>query len=458
MNFNNRMSQKRSFVQSVFYGSLFLIIFSLGIFPETPEILTISESIELTLKNNQDLFKYANNVLSMKSNLDQKKKNFLPDLSLSGNFSKNYYKTADDSGDYLSNNNRNFNLSLSTNLVLFNGFFNVSDKARAFSRYKGSRNNYTRTEQTVIFQTILNYLDVVLSKELIRVGNENLNTQNLLLARIKDFFKAGKKAAVDVHYQNAEIANSQYQLLNSEKGLKLAKVKLMEGIGFVSGLEFDVVIPVIDDPANFIDLEKAEILKLAKGNRADLKAAELSIDAAKYGLTSAKSGYYPKISLFGDVSSGYSSRDIINSFSDQLWDNNLSASVGVAVSMQIFDRGSTRNQVTQARLDLENSRIDLIKVENQVWSELIQAESNYRTALRLIEVAGAKLEYSMSALDSMTERYNVNAATITEVSQTRSQYLQSQYDQVDAKMNLFRQGITLLYQIGDTKKMLSLIR
>ena len=458
MNFNNRMSQKRSFVQSVFYGSLFLIIFSLGIFPETPEILTISESIELTLKNNQDLFKYANTVLSMKSNLDQKKKNFLPDLNLSGNFSKNYDRIADDSGEYVSNNNRNFNLSLSTNKILFNGFFTVSDKARAFSLYKGSRNNYTRTEQTVIFQTILNYLDVVLSKELIRVGNENLNTQNLLLVRIKDFFKAGKKAAVDVHYQNAEIANSQYQLLNSEKGLKLAKVKLMEGIGFISGLEFDVVIPAIDDPANFVDLDKPEILKLAKENRSDLKAAELSIDAAKYGLTSAKSGYYPKISLFGDVSSGYSSRDIINSFSDQLWNNNLSASVGVAVSMPIFDRGSTRNQVTQARLDLENSRIDLIKVENQVWSELIQAESNYKTALRLIEVAGAKLEYSRSALDSMTERYNVNAATITEVSQARSQYLQSQYDQVDAKLNLFRQGITLLYQIGDTEKMLSLVK
>ncbi len=458
MNFNNRMSRKKKFVKSVFYGSLFLIIFSLGIFPETPEILTISESIELTLKNNQDLFKYANTVLSMKSNLDQKKKNFLPDLNLSGNFSKNYDRIADDSGEYMSNNNRNFNLSLSTNKILFNGFFTVSDKARAFSLYKGSRNNYTRTEQTVIFQTILNYLDVVLSKELIRVGNENLNTQNLLLVRIKDFFKAGKKAAVDVHYQNAEIANSQYQLLNSEKGLKLAKVKLMEGIGFISGLEFDVVIPAIDDPANFVDLDKPEILKLAKENRSDLKAAELSIDAAKYGLTSAKSGYYPKISLFGDVSSGYSSRDIINSFSDQLWNNNLSASVGIAVSIPIFDKGLTRNQVTQARLDLENSRIDLIKVKTQVWSELIQAESNYRTAIRLIEVAGAKLEYSRSALESMTERYNVNAATITEVSQARSQYLQSQYDQVDAKLNLFRQGITLLYQIGDTEKMLSLVR
>ncbi|MCK5221771.1 MAG: TolC family protein, partial [Candidatus Aminicenantes bacterium] len=158
MNFNNRMSRKKKFVKSVFYGSLFLIIFSLGIFPETPEILTISESIELTLKNNQGLFKYANTVLSMKSNLDQKKKNFLPDLNLSGNFSKNYDRIADDSGEYMSNNNRNFNLSLSTNKILFNGFFTVSDKARAFSLYKGSRNNYTRTEQTVIFQTILNYL------------------------------------------------------------------------------------------------------------------------------------------------------------------------------------------------------------------------------------------------------------------------------------------------------------
>ncbi len=452
-----RMSKNRS-IWSFFFMSAFLVIFATSIFPEQAEILTLNDAIELTLKNNQDLSKYANTVLSMKSSLNQKKMDFLPELNLSGNYNKNYFKTADDSGEFLDDNSGAFSLSLSTNLVLFNGFFNVSAKDQALSKYESSRYTYSRTEQQVIYNTILNYLDVVLSRELIRVGNENLNTQKLLLVRIKDFFNAGKKAAVDVHYQNAEIANSQYQLLNSEKALKLAKVELMNGMGLASGLDFDVIAPGTEDPAKMVDLDKEEIFDLAKKNRSDIRSAELGIDAAKHGLRSAKSGYFPKVSLTGNISSGYSSLSNSYTFSDQLWNNNPSASVGVSVSIPVFDKGSTKNHVTQARLDLENSRIDLVRINNQIWGELIQAESNYRTALRQVEVAKAKLEYSKAALESMTERYHVNASTITELSQSRAQYLQSQYDQVDAGLNLYRQGITLLYQIGDTEKMLARVK
>ena len=75
-----------------------------------------------------------------------------------------------------------------------------------------------------------------------------------------------------------------------------------------------------------------------------------------------------------------------------------------------------------------------------------------------IEVAKAKLEYSKIALESITERYHVNAATITELSQMRAQYLQSQYDQVEAGLNLYRQGISLLYQIGDIQYILALVK
>jgi len=452
-----RVSIGRS-VESFFLMSVFFVIFSRSLFPEQDKMLTLKDAVDLTLKNNQDLEKYSNTVLSLKSTLDQKKKNFLPDLNLSGNYNKNYFKTADNTGTFLGDNSGTFSLSLSTNLVLFDGFFNISVKKQALSRYESSKHTYSRTEQQVIYNTILNYLDVVLSKELIRVGNENLKTQKLLLVRIKDFFNAGKKAAVDVHYQNAEIANSQYQLLNWENNLKLAKVKLMEGMGFATGLDFDVIAPGSEDPTKIVDLDKRDIFELAKKNRPDLRSAELSIDAATHGLRSAKSGLYPRVSLTGNISSRYSSVSHSYSFSDQLLSNNPSAAVGVSVSVPIFDKGATKNQVSQARLDLENSRIDFVKINNQIWGDLIQAESDYRTGLRQVEVAKAKLAYSKIAFESMTERYHVNASTITELSQTRAQYLQSQYDQVDAGLNLYRQGITLLYQVGDIKKILALIK
>ncbi|MEN8152929.1 MAG: TolC family protein [Acidobacteriota bacterium] len=443
---------------SAFVFFIIFIVPGFFLFPEGTKVLTITNAIDLTLRNNHDISIYKNNILSKKSFLSYKKKSFLPDLNLSLNYSHNKTKTPDSTGELINSNYKNMDLRLIATRTLFDGFRNVAERKQADFMYKGSVYTFSRAEQTAVYKTILNYLNAILAKEMIEVGKENIKTQKVLLARIEDFFNVGKKAAADVHYQKAEIAESEYQLLNFKKGLELAKAKLLEGIGITSFTGFEIRTPKIEDFKKYKKMNAKEMYEEAKKFRSDLKAAQSGIDASKQAVRSAKSGYYPNISLFGSLTTGFTELNNNYSLTDQFWDLNPSISAGISVSFPIFNRGSTKNFVTQSKLDLENKKTDLSRINNRVFSEIIQADSNFRIAFKQIDAANAKFDYSKIALESLTERYNVNAATISELSLARSQYLQSGYDQINGKLNLFRQVITLLYQIGDIEGLLSVIR
>lgn len=455
MNKKNRY-RKRGLLLISFIIMLMIIPGSL-MFPDSIKVLTITDAVDLTLKNNYDISIYKNSISSKKSFLNHRKKNFLPDLNLSMNYSFNKTQTPDTSGEYVNADYKNMDLRLTTDKMIFDGFRNISERRKAYFLYQGSIHTYSRTEQTVVYKTILNYLNAVSTKEMIEVGKENIETQKILLARIEDFYKTGKKALADVHYQKAEIAESEYQLLNFKKGFEIAKVKLLEGIGITPFSGIKIKTPEAEKFSNLKMRNVKDMYEDAKKFRSDMKAVQTGIDAAKQGVRLAKSGYYPKVSFFGSLTSGFTGLNTKYSLSDQFWNLNPSLSAGISVAIPIFDRGGTKNLVTQSKLDFENRRTDLVRLNNQILSEIIQADSNFRTALKQVDVAGAKFEYSKTALESITERYNVNAATISELSFARSQYLQSGFDCINGELNLFRQVITLYYQIGDMEGLLSVI-
>jgi outer membrane protein TolC len=71
-------------------------------------------------------------------------------------------------------------------------------------------------------------------------------------------------------------------------------------------------------------------------------------------------------------------------------------------------------------------------------------------------VAETQKKYSQAALESVRERYDVNAGTMAELIQARSQHYQSLYDLVEAKFNLLIRGIAVSFYQGDSDQMLSL--
>jgi outer membrane protein TolC len=75
-----------------------------------------------------------------------------------------------------------------------------------------------------------------------------------------------------------------------------------------------------------------------------------------------------------------------------------------------------------------------------------------------VTVAQSQIEYSKAALESVEERYNVNAATMAELIQARSQNHQSLYDLAEAKFNLLTRGVAVSFYQGDGNRMISWVK
>lgn len=422
--------------------------------------LTLSQAIEIVQKVNPTLKQSANQVTLKQITVSQKKANFLPDLSLSAQTTQQYNKTLDiDTSNYINENNQNLNLKISANLNLFNGFYDISSLQQSKFKLEAEKEYFSRTQQSIVFETIQDYIQVVLSKELIQVDKTNLEAQRLQLARIEEFFKAGRRPVADLYQQKAEISRYEYQLLNAERNHQINKLQLQQTLGFKLDPDFRVINPGVENLISKIkEFNQNNILAKALKERPEVKAQKNQINAARKDIITARSGFWPQLTLFADIGSNYSSSVESFNFSSQFFENNLNASFGLSLSIPVFDKNQTKNNVAIAKVNLRNQELEMEELIHQINVEVKQAIEDYHTARKQVDVAESQEEYSKAALKSVEERYNVNASTMAELIQVRSQYYQSQYDLVEAKFNLLIRGIAVAFYQGDGEGMILILK
>lgn len=425
-----------------------------------PEILTLQKAISIALTANPDLKQVENQFDLAKIAFKQRKANFLPELSLSANSTRRSSKELNVStGQYQAQDSNSVTLGLSANLNLFNGFYDVASLKQSDYERQAARGTLVRSRQAVIFETIQRYIDIITAAELIKAEEENMKAQELQLERIDSFYRAGKRPVADFYQQNAEIANAQYRLINARQNAHIAKLLLLQTLGIEPHTNYQVSDPGVDRLIEKVKtFNKDNLAGRALDGRPDLMAQELQVAAVQKEIIAARAGYWPKLSLFGNLGSNYSnSQDGAPDFSDQLFDKNRNSSFGLSLSLSLFDKFKTSLSVASSHIRLKNEETLMEKLKNQVNLEVSQSIADFQTAEQQVEVTDNQLKYSREALASIESRYNVNAATMAELILARASYLNSHQAWIGAKFNLVLRGIALAFYQGDEEAMMALL-
>lgn len=451
---------KRKDVLSILIVSfLIFTIFTIGSRTEAAEMktLTLKKAIEIALESNINLKQATNQVTLGRISVNQQKSNFYPDLYLSARSTKQYgkeYNTV--TGQTINQSSGSISADASTSFNLFNGFYDTASLKQSQFELKAATGDTERTRQSIVFTTIQNFIQAITAREMIRVEKENLEAQRLLLKQVEDFYKSGKRPITDFYLQQADISDAEYQLLNAERNYDVSKLQLMKTLGLQPGIDYELEDPGIDIlVANIVQFQKDQVLQEALAKRPDLAAQEFQIEAAKKRMVAAKSGYWPKLNFIAGYGTNYSDQIKYLNFSDQFFKVNPGGSIGLSLSIPLFDKFKTRYSVAIADINLQNQQLGMELLQQQVSLEVQQAIEDYQTASKQLEVSNTQLKYAKDALDSMQERYNVNASTLVELTQTRAQYLQSIYNGIQAKFNMLIRGIGVAFYKGDYKGMIS---
>lgn len=425
-------------------------------------VLTFNDAVRIALDRNVELQKARNNVEAEATTVAKERADFLPDLNLQAGPSRSYGLNFDQtSGALTQQSSTSFSVGAGSGVNLFNGFADVASLRQARHTYDATESTYDRTRQTVLFDVIQSYLEVLLDQEQVEILEEDVEAQRRQLEQIDEFVRVGARPISDLYQQQATLASSELQLLEQRQALQLSEARVIQVLELDPFVAYQFEAPATEElslEAESFDLEA--MLRRALTERADLRAHEFQIEAAEEGVRVARSGYLPSIGLNARFGTDYSSnlrRPPLEgadpfaaepvSFGNQLTDNR-SGYLSFGVSVPIFNRFQVKNAVERARVTHRNAELDLQNLRQGVALEVRQAYLDYQTAVKRLDVTRIQLQAARQALEAEQERYNVGAATLVELTQARANFVSAASARAQAVYRFVFQDQVIEYHMG----------
>lgn len=433
-----------------------LLLFSSAAAAQQAEQITFDDALRIALDNNVQLKRAANTVRSQENVVRNSWAAFVPSLNLSSGSSRYYGLNFDQiTGDLVTFSSDRVSFSASSGITLFQGFREFALLSQARIDLTASDLTHERQRQTVVFQVMTQFLDLMQSRENIAIQQENLAAQQQLLTQIEEFVRVGTRPMADLYQQQAQTANAELLLLGAERSVRLAETRLIQILYLDPYGTYEFVSPDLSEmPLVPEDFDIDGLLTSAFDRRLDLRAQESRIGSSEQGIRISRSSRMPSVRLSGSAGTSYSSAQRqrgfgpgaeIIPFADQFRDNR-SQNIGLSLSLPLFNQLQTRVRVQQARINLNNAQLDLDNLRHDIAVEVRQAYLDYVNDEKNLDVTEIQLESAEQALQAEQERYNVGASTLVELSQARANYVRALSDRSNARFNfLFRKRLIEYY-------------
>ncbi len=259
---------------------------------------------------------------SAKINRDQQRGNMLPFISGTASYSNNGGRNLNiNTYTYITTNNNSAQGQLSANLVLWNGF-SIQNFIRQYSLlYDADKMDWQQAKDQVTVNVILAYLNVLSTLEQLGMAEKQAESTRKRVQLLQIQNKEGAISPSDLSDMKGQLGSDQLTVANTQNALEANKMALAQYMNIPYSPQLEVV-PLGEDltPAAYsatID----QIYQNAIQNLAQVKAADLHLASATRGVKAARGSMAPTLSLFGGVSTNYSSTAFGQTYRNTTYDS-----------------------------------------------------------------------------------------------------------------------------------------
>jgi len=425
---------------------ILLLIVACSSLIEAQELLTKEEAISQALEHNYGI-KIANNNLEVaKNNSSIYNSNYLP--TLSGSAGANYSNANQEilrqdgtSTEVNGAETKSYNAGVSLNYTLFDGL------GRKYN-YKQLKETQNLTELQVRETIESTYLDVFNLYYLAAQLSENKNNfkralqvSKTRLKRVEYQYEYGQNTKLEVLSAEVDVNNDSINLMSIQQEYANAKRNLNIVLGVNKDINFDV-----ETDVDFIELLSLEELQnLTSKNNVVLNQADKNILISKYNINISKAGFLPRVGLTGS----YGWNKSINpatSFLAEL--NSTGLSAGLNLSWNVFDGGTTKTRVANAKIALENQKILKDQQTNIIKNTLKNLWEDYHNKLFIFRAQEQNVVTAKNNFDRTEEKYKLGQVPSIEFRQAQVNLINAQTALNNAKYDAKFKELELLQISG----------
>ncbi len=426
------MKTKASKVSSMFriISALLLLCLTIGV--KAQEVLTRDKAMELTLQNNYDIQVAQKNIDVAENNSSIYNSGYLPSASASGSGTVTYYEgeneTVQGTQSFEAAEAYNYNASAGLDYVLFNGF------GRMYN-YKQLKEQHNLTElqaKQIIENTMLQlssaYFEIARLTESTLILKSALDISNSRLERAQYSYEYGQTTQIDLLNAEVDVNNDSINLLNAAQQLENAK----RNLNLIMGRDIETSFEVDTSLSFSMPLSKTQLAEMSLERNVQIEQTRSQLRNSEFAIRANRAGWFPSLSANADyVYSG--SNNPNGAF--LTGSKSYGPQAGLTLSWNIFDGGTTKTRVQNARINLETQEILKDQTESSVKRDVLNAYSTYTNALFVLNAEKANLATNRRNFDRSDELYKQGQITSIEFRQAQLNLRNAQNNYSIAKYN-----------------------
>ncbi|MCP5361939.1 MAG: TolC family outer membrane protein [Hyphomicrobiales bacterium] len=396
--------------------------------------MSLEEALITAYRNNPDLKAGREDLEATNEQLPQAYSGFLPNLSASYQKDRLRDKRGSGSWQYVDPETKALNLRQE----VFNGGASIANVKIADNRIKAARERLRRVEQQVMIRAVQAYMDMVRAQEVLRLSMNNEKVLGEQLTAARERFRLGESTRTDVAQAESRLARAKSDRIDAEGELTASKAELQRALG-VDNIDMTKI--RMPDRKPILPTTFDEALQRAMQYNPDLKETEFLATAAEGTVNRNIADLLPDVSVIGSMQR-------IDGTSAVRGTSIESDTIGVAVSVPIFQSGSEYSRVRQAKSNAANVRQQLVSSRNNTVENVTKSWEDIQTTRSIIEAQRAAVHAAKVALDGVREEREVGSRTTLDVLDAEQEHFLTQVNLVTAERNEIIAMYNLLASMG----------
>ena len=420
------------------------------------KVYTLQECLNEGLQNNYSLKIQRNNQQVSDNNATLGNAGFLPTADLSGRYSGSSQDTETklrDTREIVKENgifNQTIDAGVNLNFTIFEGF-NVSTTYKKLKELQGQGELNTRiaVENLVagITAEYYNYIQqqirlknfkyaVALSKERLRV--------------VEQRYRIGNFSGLDYQQAKVDFNSDSSAFMKQQEALQSSAIALNE---LLARENLNVPIAVADTSIEVAsELQFEHLMSSMMENNTSLLSARRDSRLAMLDYKLKVSQTYPYVRL--NAGYGYT----LNKYNKgaNYHRGSLGADFGVTIGMNIFDGNNLRRERRNAKINIENARLEQTDMEQTLKSDLYNIWQAYRNNLQVLDLEKENLVTARLNYEIAMERYMLGDLSGIEMREAQKSLLNAEERLLTASYNTKLCEISLLQISGQVQAYLQM--
>ncbi len=408
---------------------------------------SLKECIEYAMANNISVKQTDLQTKLSELQYKQSKLGQYPNVSFSGGPAYNSGRNQDPTSfSLITQSYISANLQLQSSAEIFNWYSKKNTIAANQWELMAAKANTDKLKTDIALTVANAYLQILLAKEQEKIAGVQLQQSQSQLSNTRKLVDEGALPELNASELEAQVARDSATFISARGNTEQSILSLKSYMPIDAAAAFEIDTPPVElIPVEKIsDLQPENVYASAMANMPQQRVNDFKLKAVKKSSAAAKAGMYPTISVYGSLGSGFNSRakevtgsSIVNTpfgtvnvsgtdysvfapFTNYDYsktallrqlNENFRQSVGLSLSVPIFNGGSLRTAFERSKINIRNQELQKELDDQKLKQDIYQAYNAAMVAMEKFNAGKKSLQTAERSFSFAQKRYDVGMLT-----------------------------------------------